>query len=90
MYPNHKISYAIALGNINLMSNMVLPHENAILVLQPNLRFQDIQEDIILDLNTLAWRCRWTSQQYHQVNGYVQDHGVPKSGNVKKIEFENI
>ena len=22
--------------------------------------------------------------------GYVQDHGVPKSGDVKKIEFEHV
>ena len=22
--------------------------------------------------------------------GYVQDHGVPKSGDVKKIEFEDV
>jgi hypothetical protein len=29
---------------------------------------------------------------WHQVfrKGYVQDHGVPKSGDVKKIEFEDV
>ena len=52
---------------------MVLPHENIFLVLQPNLRFQNTQENIISDLNTLAWRCRRSAQQYHQVNQVLEE-----------------
>lgn len=52
---------------------MVLPHENIFPVLQPNLGFQDTQEDIISDLNTLTWRCRRSAQQYHQVNQVLEE-----------------
>ena len=51
----------------------MLPHENIFPVLQPNLGFQDTQEDIISDLNSLAWRCRQSEQQYHQVNQVLEE-----------------
>ena len=37
---------------------MVLPHENIFSLIQPNLGFQDDQEDIISSLNTFVWRYR--------------------------------
>lgn len=52
---------------------MVLSHENIFLILQPNLDFQDTEEDIISDLNNLAWRCRRSAQQYHQVNQVLEE-----------------
>ena len=52
---------------------MVLPHENIFPFLQANLGFQDTQEDIISNLNTLAWSCRQSAQQYHQVNKVLEE-----------------
>ena len=46
---------------------MVLPHNEVFHVLQPNIRFEDTQEDIILDLNSTAWVLCWSNQQYQQV-----------------------
>ena len=43
---------------------MVLPHVNIVPVLQPNLSFQDDQEDIISSLNTFVWRHRRNTEHY--------------------------
>ena len=46
---------------------MVLPHNEVFPILQPNLQFEDTQEDIISDLAATAWRLRRSNQQYKQV-----------------------
>ena len=46
---------------------MVLPHNEVFLVLQPNLRFEDTQQDIISDLAAIAWKLQKSGQQYQQV-----------------------
>lgn len=46
---------------------MVLPHEGQISVVQPNLNFQDEKEDIINQLNTLAWKIQKSLDQYRRV-----------------------
>lgn len=46
---------------------MVLQHNQVFPVLQPNLRFEDTQEDIISDLAATAWRVRRSGQQYQQI-----------------------
>ena len=46
---------------------MVLQHNEVFPVLQPNLHFEDNQEDIISDLAAIAWRLRSSGQQYQQV-----------------------
>ena len=46
---------------------MVLPHHHVFLVLQPNLEFLDTQEDLISELNLVAWQLKRNNQQYHQV-----------------------
>ena len=33
---------------------------------------------------------RQSAFAYNDKTWYVQDHGVPKSGDVKKIEFEHV
>lgn len=47
---------------------MVLPHEGQILVIHSNLGFQDEQEDIINQLNALAWRNRISLDEYRRVS----------------------
>ena len=46
---------------------MVLPHNEVFPILQPNLWFEDTQEDIISDLAATTWRLRRSGQQYQQV-----------------------
>ena len=46
---------------------MVLPHNDVFLMLQPNLRFEDTQEDIISDLTLATWILRRSNQQFQQV-----------------------
>ena len=52
---------------------MVLPHENIIPVLQPNLGFQDDQEDIISSLNTFVWRLRRNTEHYSNANQVLEE-----------------
>ena len=52
---------------------MVLPHENIILVLQPNLGFQDDQEDIISSLNTFVWRHRRNIEHYLNASQVLEE-----------------
>ena len=52
---------------------MVLPHENIIPVLQPNLGFQDDQEDIISFLNTFVWRNRRDIQHYRNASQVLEE-----------------
>ena len=51
---------------------MVLPHNEVFPVLQPNLRFEDTQEDIISDLVATAWALHRSNQQYQQVLGVLE------------------
>ena len=52
---------------------MVLPHENIFSVLQPNLGFQDDQEDIISSLNTFVWRYRRNSEHYRNASRVLEE-----------------
>ena len=52
---------------------MVLPHENIIPVLQPNLGFQDDQEDIISSLNTFVWRHRRNVEHYKNASQVLEE-----------------
>ena len=52
---------------------MVLPHENIIPVLQPNLGFQDNQEDIISSLNTFVWRHRRNTKHYRNTSQVLEE-----------------
>lgn len=45
---------------------MTLPSENVALVLQLNLGLHDKQEDIISELNILAWRAKTSWVDYRQ------------------------
>ena len=46
---------------------MVLPYNDVFPMLQPNLKFEDTQEDIILDLTTIGWTLCQNKQQFQQV-----------------------
>ena len=52
---------------------MVLPHENIFLVLQPNLGFQDDQEDISSSLNTFVWRHRRNVENYRNASQVLEE-----------------
>lgn len=73
---------------------MVLPHNEVFPVLQPNLRFEDTQEDIISDLSATAWRVCRSGQQYQQVIVVLEREeerakllrGVPE---VQEVAFVN-
>ena len=52
---------------------MVLPHENIFPVLQPNLGFQDDQEDIISSLNTFVWRYRRNIEHYRNTSWVLEE-----------------
>ena len=73
---------------------MVLPHENIILVLQPNLGFQYNQEDIISSLNTFIWRHSRNIEHYRNASQVLEEEErrvealerVVQGRNVQKIE----
>ena len=46
---------------------MVLPHNKIFPVLQPNLQFEDTQEEIISDLAATTWKLSRSGQQYQHV-----------------------
>ena len=52
---------------------MVLPHENIVTILQPNLGFQDDQEDIISSLNTFVWRHRRKAEHYRNISQVLEE-----------------
>ena len=41
---------------------MLLPHNDVFPMLQPNLRFEDTQEDVILDLTSTTWTLHQSNQ----------------------------
>ena len=51
---------------------MVLPHEGLVPVVQPNLGFQDEQEDIVNQLNTLSWKNRKSLNKYKRVSYFEE------------------
>ena len=51
---------------------MVLSHQNVFPVLQPDLGFDNMQEDIISGLRALAWKLRTSVQQFAQVNQVLE------------------
>lgn len=55
---------------------MVLSHENIIPVLQPNLGFQDDQEDIISSLDTFVWRHIRDIEQNRNANQVLEEEEV--------------
>ena len=65
---------------------MVLPHENIFLVLQPNLGFQDDQEDIISSLNTFVWRYRRNTEHYRNTSWVLEE----EERRVEDLEREAI
>lgn len=46
----------------------MLPHEGQVPVEKPNLCIQDEQDDIINQLNSLAWKSQKSLDQYRRVN----------------------
>lgn len=52
---------------------MVLPHDNIVSVVQPNLGFQDDQEDINSSLNTFVWRNRRNIEHYRQARQVLEE-----------------
>ena len=65
---------------------MVLPSHILFPVLQPNLGFQDTQEDIIFDLTSTAWALHKNNQKFIQHSNVLEREeecakilrGVPK------------
>ena len=51
---------------------MVLPHNEVFAVLQPNLQFEDTQEDINSNLVATAWTLCRSNLQYQQVLGILE------------------
>ena len=52
---------------------MVLPHENIFPMPQPNLGFQDNQEDMISSLNTFVWRYRRNIEHYRNASQVLEE-----------------
>ena len=69
---------------------MVLPHENIIPVLQPNLGFQDDQEDIISSLNTFVWRNRRNAEHYRNANQVLEEEERRAEALERAIQRRNI
>ena len=69
---------------------MVLPHENIIPVLQPNLGFQDDQEDIISSLNTFVWRHRRNAEHYRNANQVLEEEERRAEAVERAIQRRNI
>ena len=69
---------------------MVLPHENIIPVLQPNLGFQDDQEDIISSLNTFVWRHRRNAEHYRNANKVLEEEERRAEALERAIQRRNI
>ena len=69
---------------------MVHPHENIIPVLQPNLGFQDDQEDIITSLNTFVWRHRRNTEHYRNANQVLEEEERRVEALERAIQRRNI
>ena len=69
---------------------MVLPHENIILVFQPNLGFQDDQEYIISSLNTFVWRHRRNVEHYRNANQVLEEEERRAEALERAIQRRNI
>ena len=69
---------------------MVLPHENIIPVLQPNLGFQDDQEDIISSLNTFVWRHRRNIEHYQNANQVLEEEERRAEALERAVQRRNI
>ena len=69
---------------------MVLPHEKIIPVLQPNLGFQDDQEDIISSLNTFVWRHRSNVEYYRDANQVLEEEERRVEALERAIQRRNI
>lgn len=64
---------------------MVLPHRD-LDVLQPNLGFDNIQEDIILGLNNLAWNVRRSEAECSRVQVMLEQEEVKAERIQRDIE----
>ena len=69
---------------------MVLPHENIVLVLQPNLGFQDDQEDTISSLNTFFWRHRWNAENYRNASQVLEEEERRTKDLERVVQRRNI
>ena len=69
---------------------MVLPHENIFLVLQPNLGFQDDQEDIISYLNTFVQRYRRNAEHYQNASQVMEEEERRAEALERAIQRRNI
>ena len=69
---------------------MVLPHENIFLVLQPNLGFQDDQEDIISSLNTFVWRHRRNIENYTNASQVLEEEERRAKALERAIQMRDI
>ena len=69
---------------------MVLPHENIVPVLQPNLGFQDDQEDTISSLTTFIWRHRRNAEHYRNTNQVLEEEERRAEAVERAIQRRNI
>ena len=69
---------------------MVLPQENIFLVLQPNLGFQDNQEDIIYSLNTFVWRYRRNAEHYQNASQVLEEEERRAKALERVVQRRNI
>ena len=69
---------------------MVLPHENIFLVLQPNLGFQDDQEDIISSLNTFVYRYRRNIEHYKNASQLIEQEEARSEAQKRAIQRREL
>ena len=69
---------------------MVLPHENIFPMLQPNLGFQDDQEDIISSLNTFFWRYRRDAKHYWNASQVLEEEERRTEALERVVQRRNI
>lgn len=69
---------------------MVLPHKNIFLVLQPNLGFQDDQEDIISSLNKFVWRYRRNIEHYRISSQLIEEEEAREKVGEREIKRRDL
>lgn len=69
---------------------MVLPHEKIILVLQPNLGFQDDQEDIISSIKTFFWRHKRNIQHHWNASQVLEEEERRVEALKRVVQRRNI
>lgn len=71
---------------------MVLLHDDIFPILQPNLRFEDTQEDIVSDLTSAILTLRQNNQQFQQVLNFLErgEEHVKLLSGVPKVQEEAV